>query len=467
MFHQLCQKVWNEEKIPAEWTKSILILIPKKGDKTECGNYRTISLINHSSKIFLSILLQRLKGEIEPYLSEEQAGFRKDRGTIQQILCLRLIAEKYREVDQEVYNCFVDFKKAFDLVWHDGLWAVLRSYGVSLKLITLLRNIYKDAVAAVMVNGEVSDCFAITVGNRQGDPISPSAFIIFLERIMDAVKKLASKGIKIQGEEIYNLKFADDIDLLDSSYARLEKQVQKLDSESRRYGMQINRDKTMTMVFRRRAMGPDGKITLNGTDLKDVDSFVYLGAKLTWDNDSSEEIKRRMQLATGASSDLKVVWRDKGIRLTTKVQLLCACVFAVLLYAAETWTIEKADRKRILAFEMRCYRWILEINWQEHITNEEVKKRMGRKETVMDTIRTRKLGLFGHVVRMNDERLLRVVTLGSVEGKRPRGRPPRRWIDDITEWCQTTIYEATQMAMDRARWREFMTSSDGQTTMEK
>ena len=143
LFHQLCQKVWNEEKIPAEWTKSILILIPKKGDKTECGNYRTISLINHSSKIFLSILLQRLKGEIEPYLSEEQAGFRKDRGTIQQILCLRLIAEKYREVDQEVYNCFVDFKKAFDLVWHDGLWAVLRSYGVSLKLITLLRNIYK------------------------------------------------------------------------------------------------------------------------------------------------------------------------------------------------------------------------------------------------------------------------------------------------------------------------------------
>ena len=91
---------------------------------------------------------------------------------------------------------------------------------------------------------------------------------------------------------------------------------------------------------------------------------------------------------------------------------------------------------------------------------------MGRKETVMDIIRTRKLGLFGHIVRMNDERLLKLVTLGSVEGKRPRGRPPRRWIDDITEWCQSTIYEATRMATDRARWNEFMTSSDGQVTME-
>src|SRR5664279_6069354 len=61
-----------------------------------------------------------------PYLSDEQAGFRKERSTVQQILCLRLIAEKHREVNKQVYNCFVDFKKAFDLVWHDGLWAVLR-----------------------------------------------------------------------------------------------------------------------------------------------------------------------------------------------------------------------------------------------------------------------------------------------------------------------------------------------------
>ena len=158
-----------------------------------------MSLINHSSKILLSILLQRLKGEIEPYLSEEQAGFRKERSTVQQILCLRLIAEKHREVNQDVYNCFVDFKKAFDLVWHEGLWAVLQSYGVSQKLITILKNIYREATAAGMVNGEISEWFSITVGNRQGDPVSPSALIICLDSIMVAVHELAGKGVRVHG----------------------------------------------------------------------------------------------------------------------------------------------------------------------------------------------------------------------------------------------------------------------------
>ena len=83
----------------------------------------------------------------------------------------------------------------------------------------------------------------------------------------------------------------------------------------------------------------------------------------------------------------------------------------------------------------------------------------------MDIIKTRKLKLFGHIARMNDDRLLKLVTFGSIEGKRPRGRPPRRWIDDITDWCQANIYGTLQLAMNRDRWREFTTSPDGHLTM--
>ncbi|CAF3677816.1 unnamed protein product [Rotaria socialis] len=92
--HALCNKAWNQGAIPKEWGKSILVPIPKKGDLNECSNYRTISLINHTSKILLIILLNRLKYRLDPYLAEEQAGFRKDRSTVQQILTLRLLAEK-------------------------------------------------------------------------------------------------------------------------------------------------------------------------------------------------------------------------------------------------------------------------------------------------------------------------------------------------------------------------------------
>ena len=388
-------------------------------------HYRTISLINHSSKILLSVLLQRLKHEIEPHLSEEQAGFRKDRSTVQQILCLRLIAEKHREVNREVFNCFVDFKKAFDLVWHEGLWAVLKSYGVSQKLITIIHNIYKDATAAVMVNGELSEWFPITVGSRQGDPISPSVFLIFLERIMDAVKMLAEKGIRIHGREVYNLKFADDIDLLDMTFDRLQEQLTKLDAESRRYGMQINTDKTKTLIFRRKTITDAESIKLNGEEIENVDNFVYLGSNITWNNDSTEDIKRRIRLATGAYGALKTIWKDKNIRLETKLQLLNTCVFSVLLYAAETWALTKVDEKIIATFENRCYRWLLGINWKEHTTNEEVHERVGRPCSLLDIIKSRKLKLFGHVARMNDDRILKLATFGMMEGNRPRGRPPR------------------------------------------
>ncbi|CAF5116865.1 unnamed protein product, partial [Rotaria magnacalcarata] len=92
--HELCNRAWKEEAIPDDWGRSILIPIPKKGDLTECSNYRTISLINHTGKVMLMVLLNRLKHQLEPFLSEEQAGFRKDRSTVQQILILRLLAEK-------------------------------------------------------------------------------------------------------------------------------------------------------------------------------------------------------------------------------------------------------------------------------------------------------------------------------------------------------------------------------------
>ena len=92
--HLLCNKAWNESTIPEEWSKSILVPIPKKGDLSKCTNYRTISLINHTGKILLIVLLNRLKQQLESHLSEEQAGFRKDRSTVHQILTLRLIAEK-------------------------------------------------------------------------------------------------------------------------------------------------------------------------------------------------------------------------------------------------------------------------------------------------------------------------------------------------------------------------------------
>jgi len=125
--------------------KSILVPIPKKGDLSNCSNYRTISLINHTGKVLLIVLLNRLKNHLDPYLSEEQAGFRKDRSTVHQILTLRLLAEKAKRQGKKIYNCFIDFQKAFDTIQHKIIWAMQKSYGVDTKMITLLQKIYEKS----------------------------------------------------------------------------------------------------------------------------------------------------------------------------------------------------------------------------------------------------------------------------------------------------------------------------------
>ena len=131
-------------------------------------------------------------------------------------------------------------------------------------------------------------------------------------------------------------------------------------------------------------------------------------------------------------------------------------MFSVLLYACESWTLKKNDRDRLLAFEMRCYRWILNIKWHEKVTNKEIRRQLEVKRSIMQIIIERKLGLFGHICRMKDERLIKDVVFGGMDGKSRRGRPCREWIDDIVEWCQAEVHMLQQSAQDRKEWKKIV-----------
>ena len=186
----------------------------QEGDLSQCANYRTISLINYTGKILLIILLNRLKHQLEPHLSEEQAGFIKDRSTVHQILTLRLIAEKAKRHGKKIYNYFIDFQKAFDTIKHKVIWAILRSYGIEEKMVTLLQKIYEKAQSVVQVGRYQGEWFRTNVGTRQGDPLSSLIFIMYLERVMDHVKETNCE-IRLDGTVVNNLRFVDDIDLID------------------------------------------------------------------------------------------------------------------------------------------------------------------------------------------------------------------------------------------------------------
>ena len=123
--HQICLGLWETGDWPEDWTESVFIPLLKKGDLKQCSNYRTIALVSHDSKILLRIISERIRAKTETEIPEEQAGFRKGRGTRDQILNLRILMQKARDHQQQLYMCSVDFRKAFDSVPHDKLWLVM------------------------------------------------------------------------------------------------------------------------------------------------------------------------------------------------------------------------------------------------------------------------------------------------------------------------------------------------------
>ena len=116
VLHSICQQIWKTQQWPQDWKRSVFILIPKKGNAKECSNYCTIALISHTSKVMLKILQASLQQYVNLELPDVQAGFRKGRGTRDQIGNIRWIMEKAREFQKNIYFCFIDYAKAFDYV---------------------------------------------------------------------------------------------------------------------------------------------------------------------------------------------------------------------------------------------------------------------------------------------------------------------------------------------------------------
>ena len=143
VLHSKCQQIWKTQQWPQDWKRSVFIPIPKKGNAKECSNYRTIVLISHARKVMLKILQARLQQYVNRELPDGQAGFRKGRGTRDQIANIRWIVEKARRFQKNIYFCFIDYAKAFDCEDQNKLWEILKEMGIPDHLTCLLRNLYE------------------------------------------------------------------------------------------------------------------------------------------------------------------------------------------------------------------------------------------------------------------------------------------------------------------------------------
>jgi len=477
--------IW-EEGVPQDFKDAAIIHIyKKKGDKSLCDNHRGISLLCVTGKILARILLNRLIAHIaDTIIPEAQCGFRAGRGTCDMVFAVRQVQEKCREQNRELHLVFVDLTKAFDTVNRVGLWKILGKFGCPPKIVSLIRSFHDNMQAHIQEDMETSEPFPVKNGVKQGCVLAPTLFsIVFSAMLHDAFSD-CDRGIYIQHRAdggLFNLRrfqakstvsatllreflFVDDCALAAHSVDDMQHIMDRFASSCQRFGLTISLTKTESMAqaapsIPRSDFNP---VYIQETAIKPVDTFKYLGSKISCKLSLDAEITTRIASASVAFGRLsKRLWKDRGIKLQTKMATYRAVVIPTLLYCCETWTTYRRHLKQLEQFHQRCLRNILGIRWQDRVPNTVVLERSGLPSIEKQVIQAQ-LRWSGHIVRMSNARIPKMLLYGQLrDGHRDTGRPMKRFKDSVKEnlkACNISLRDWETSALDRSSWRAMISS---------
>lgn len=478
--HKLLCKCWEDGEVPQSMRDAnIVTLYKNKGDRSDCNNYRGISLLSIVGKLFARIALTRLQKLADQVYPESQCGFRSKRSTVDMVFSLRQLQEKCREQHQPLYIAFIDLTKAFDLVSRDGLFKILPLIGCPPKLLNIVKSFHDGMLSTVQYDGETSEEFEVKSGVKQGCVLAPTLFGIFFAMLFRHAFKGATEGVYLHSRsdgKLFNISrlkaksktrkvlirdmlFADDAALAAHSEEQLQSLMNRFSSACDLFSLTISLKKTQVM-----SQGTPIPPVINVKDhqLEVVGQFTYLGSTTTDNLSLDVELGKRIGKAASTLSQLsKKVWENRQLTSNTKIAVYKACVISTLLYGSESWTTYATQERKLQVFHLRCLRRVLGISWQDKVTNNEVLDRAGIP-SMYTLLRQRRLRWLGHVRRMEDGRIPKDLLYGELAtGQRDKGRPHLRYKDVCKRDMKALDIDTTNwesLAENRVTWRHQLSS---------
>jgi sorting nexin-29 len=414
-------------------------MIFKKGDHSECGNYRPICLLNSAYKVFAMLLLQRLlSAGADDRLWASQYGFRKARSTEHALHCARRAVDQASSTrDGIVHLLALDWAKAFDSINADSLLVALRRFGLPQKLLDVIGSIYSGRTFEVSECGNTSGKGHQRSGVCQGCPLSPFLFGILMTILMEDAYKSLPPDAKVAADagSLYDILYADDTLLVSTCSSYVQMLASAVEQAGARYGMSLHWGKTqaLTVGTETKLRRPDGTIIANDG------SLVYLGGLLTGDGRVDSELSRRLGLAAGEYRKLRTLWGHASLSVQDKLLCYHSFVISKLVYGLSTLWPVKIQRRRLDGFYAIGLRRVLRIPaaFISRVSNKTIFEKAGVRP-LSEQLLKRQLVLLGDVAGLPaGDPLRRNTFIGSsltpsvAHYVRKVGRPKQNWTEEI------------------------------------
>ena len=339
----------NNNNIPDSWTEATVASIFKgKGSDTDINNYRPISLLNTTYKLFATMLQRRIANSSDYKIRRTQYGFRAGKGTRHPLFIVRRAMEWAKMTDRPLHLLFLDWRQAFDSIDHTAMLDALRRFGIPQNYLDLITQFYTSPTFQTQSwTGEVSKG-NVSAGIRQGCPLSPYLFTIVLSVIMSDLDHIfLQQGQPTNTWSVrnptYDLEYADDTLLMSLTTPQMQAFLTGLEQEAAKYGMQLNEDKTELLSSDNR---PQSIYFKSGNRVAVVAQTKYLGSMISWDKPFETAFFHRLGIAETAYKKMRLVWNCNMAR-SRKVKLFMSTFVPCLTYGLDALTLTDKQLKKI------------------------------------------------------------------------------------------------------------------------